>query len=163
MPPPLNIRRSDSMGMPVKLSDELVLHARQEAERADRSITAQFEHWAKLGRAVEVALGYQQTSALKQPAGDIRDPGNRPAKRKTVLAILEHVAASSDRTDVIDAVRKGGQPVFGTDPAFPGMTVRLDPDGTRTPGRLMDRRFVAANAPATNAAKATAKRKARSV
>ena len=53
------------MGMPVKLSDELVLSARIEAEGADRSITAQIEHWAKLGRAAEVALGYTSATALK--------------------------------------------------------------------------------------------------
>jgi len=38
------------MGMPVKLSDDLVLSARLEAEATDRSITAQIEHWAKIRR-----------------------------------------------------------------------------------------------------------------
>ena len=41
------------MGMPVKLSDELVESAREEAANTDRSITGQIEHWAKIGRSVE--------------------------------------------------------------------------------------------------------------
>lgn len=40
------------MGMPVKLSDELVASARTEAASTDRSITGQIEHWAKIGRSV---------------------------------------------------------------------------------------------------------------
>jgi len=34
------------MGMPVKLSDELVREAREEARVVNRSITGQIEHWA---------------------------------------------------------------------------------------------------------------------
>ena len=52
------------MGMPVKLSDELVKVARKEAAAGDRSITAQIEHWAKLGRSVETALRHEDGLAL---------------------------------------------------------------------------------------------------
>ena len=38
------------MSMPVKLSDDLVADAREEARTADRSITSQIEHWARLGK-----------------------------------------------------------------------------------------------------------------
>jgi hypothetical protein len=54
------------MGMSVKLSDDLALSARLEAEATDRSITAQIEHWAKLGRAVEAALKHADVLALKR-------------------------------------------------------------------------------------------------
>jgi hypothetical protein len=47
------------MGMPVKLSDELVAAARKEAATADRSITGQIEHWAKIGRSVETVLRHR--------------------------------------------------------------------------------------------------------
>jgi hypothetical protein len=58
------------MGMPVKLSDELVESARQEAASTDRSITGQIEHWAKIGRSVETVLRRQDIQALKRaPSG----------------------------------------------------------------------------------------------
>lgn len=149
------------MGMPVKLSDELVRLARQEAEQADRSITAQIEHWAKLGRAVEVALGYQQTTALKTLALDVGDPHRDSSKRDTVLAVLEQVAGSSDRTTVVNAIRASERSVFGTDPTYPGMIVRQDPDGTRTLGRFVSGQFVPGTQTAANPAKTAAKRKIR--
>ena len=53
------------MGMPVKLSDDLVASARKEAASTDRSITGQIEHWAKIGRSVETVLRHQDVQALK--------------------------------------------------------------------------------------------------
>jgi len=38
------------------VSDGLFAVAKEEAKAADRSITAQVEHWAKIGRAVEAVL-----------------------------------------------------------------------------------------------------------
>ena len=134
------------MGMPVKLSDELVQSARAEAEATDRSITAQIEHWAKLGRAVEVALKHADTLALKRSGGDLVSAFTGASKRQTVHALLEGIAASTDRSPVTDGLRQHGKPIYETDPAYPGMVVRIDPDGTRTPGRFENRRFVPASA-----------------
>jgi len=58
------------MGMPVKLSDELVASAREEAASTDRSITGQIEHWAKIGRSVETVLRHQDVQALKRSPAD---------------------------------------------------------------------------------------------
>ena len=58
------------MGMPVKLSDELVASARKEASSTDRSITGQIEHWAKIGRSVETVLRHQDVQALKRSPAD---------------------------------------------------------------------------------------------
>ena len=135
------------MGMPVKLSDELVQSARREAEVTDRSITAQIEHWAKLGRAVEAALKYPDVLAIKRSGGDLANAFDGKAKRQAVHARLERIATSNDRSQVTDALRRRGKPVYGTDPAYPGMVVRIDPDGTRTPGHFENRRFVPAASP----------------
>jgi len=69
----------NAVGMPVKLSDALVKLARTEAEASDRSITAQIEHWAKLGRSVETALGHEDVLALKGADGNLTRafPGRR--------------------------------------------------------------------------------------
>ena len=143
------------MGMPVKLSDELVLSARIEAEGADRSITAQIEHWAKLGRAAEVALGYTSATALKRSGGNVAKVAGNRASYNAVTKVLTKLVSSVDRRDVKTAVRASGKPVYGMDPAHPGLVVREDPDGTRTLGRFVNRKFV----PATNGA--TVRKRAR--
>jgi hypothetical protein len=143
------------MGMPVKLSDELVLSARIEAEGADRSITAQIEHWAKLGRAAEVALGYSSATALKRSGGKIATVLGNRASYNSVIEVLTKLVSSGDRRDVKTAVRASGKPAYGMDSAHPGLVVREDPDGTRTPGRFVNRKFV----PATN--RATVKKRVR--
>ena len=44
------------MSQPVKISDELILDARLNAEIAERPIAGQIEFWAQLGRAIEALL-----------------------------------------------------------------------------------------------------------
>ncbi len=129
------------MGMPVKLSDDLVVLARAEAEAANRSISAQVEHWAQIGRAVEAVLQHADTLRLKR-ARDLGEAFPDEAKREAVLAVLERLASTTDRATAIERVRRGGRPVYGSDSRFPGLVVRVDPDGTRTPGRFENRRFV---------------------
>jgi len=131
------------MGMPVKLSDRLVRAARVEAKVLDRSITAQIEHWAKVGRAVEVALGHVDVYALKASAGDLRRTIPEAPRRRALLAALDKITVDADRATVIEKIRANGHPVYGTDPAFPGFIVRVDSDGTRTPGLIENRQFVA--------------------
>lgn len=130
------------MGMPVKLSDRLVRAARAEAKLADRSITAQIEHWAKLGRAVEVALTHEDLNDLKKSGGALRRVVPDQDRRHAVVALLDKIAAAEERTELVARIRAGGRAVFGTDPALPGLLVKIDADGTRTPGRLVNRRFV---------------------
>src|SRR5258707_219002 len=108
------------MGMPVKLSDELVASARKEAASTDRSITGQIENLAKIGRSVETV----------------------PARR-AVQAVLERLITEKNRGPLASRL-KAGRVVYQSDPAGSGLTERLSPDGTRTLGRLANRRFVPA-------------------
>lgn len=130
------------MGMPVKLSDELVQSARAEAETTDRSITAQIEHWAKLGRAVEAALKHSDILTLKRSGGDLTNAFDSESKRQAIRTLLENIAASTDRSKVTAKLRQRGKPSYETDPNHPGMVVRIEPDGSRTLGRFENRRFV---------------------
>ena len=132
------------MGMPVKLSDDLVLSARLEADATDRSITAQIEHWAKLGRAAEAALKHTDVLALKRSNGDLTKTFPGKSKQESIQVLLERIAATTDRSGVIEKLQARGKPVYSADPRFPGMVVRIDLDGTRTPGRFENRRFVPA-------------------
>ena len=132
------------MGMPVKLSDELVHLARAEADAAHRSLAAQVEHWARLGQAAEAALRHGDAMALKASGGDLAAAFADEPGRAAVLSLLESIAATSERPEAADRVRRSRRPAYGTDPAFPGMVVRIAPDGSRTPGRFENRRFVPA-------------------
>ena len=132
------------MGMPVKLPDDLVQSARAEAQAASRSIAAQVEHWARLGRAAESALLHEDALALKRSGGDVRSAFAGKQKREAVLALLDAIVGSTERSGVVERIHRSAKAVYGTDPEFPGMVVRIDPDGTRTPGRFENRRFVPA-------------------
>lgn len=129
------------MGMPVKLSDELVLAARMEAEATDRTITSQIEHWAKLGRAAEAQLSYGEVVRLKLGAAGTADKSDA---REALLSRLEDVArGEAGRDSVLATLRAQGRPIYEAASDQPGFVVRIDPDGTRTVGRFEGRQFVA--------------------
>jgi len=130
------------MGIPLKVSDSLFAIAKQEAQATERSITAQVEHWALIGRAVEAILAHQELLTLKQ-VGEILTPlFPSAARRQEVHDLLTRIAASTDREPTKKALRESGAPLYATDPEHPGLIVQVLPDGTRTPGRLEGRRFV---------------------
>lgn len=128
------------MGMPVKLSDELVESAREEAANTDRSITGQIEHWAKIGRSVETVLKHQDLQTLKQSPLTARLTSGA---RRTIQTALARIVEESDRRSLARGLRKG-RTVYQIDPAGSGLTERIEPDGRRTLGRLVNRRFVPA-------------------
>jgi hypothetical protein len=80
--------------MPVKLSNDLVERAREEAKVSDRSITSQIEHWARLGRSVEKVLRHEDIAALKRASADAELPA---PKRRSVVAALRRVAGRARR------------------------------------------------------------------
>jgi hypothetical protein len=128
------------MGMPVKLSDELVNVARKEAAAAERSITAQIEHWAKLGQSVEAALRHEDALALKASEGKLAVAFPNPATRDAVYQLLRNVA-SADHAQLGKTLKRG-RTVYESDPSDSGAIIRIAPDGTRTRGRLEKRAFV---------------------
>ncbi len=118
------------MGMPVKLSDQLVLDARTAAEVTDRSITGQIEFWASLGKALEQAAGFHEIAALKRagkcpPLSTLIDQVGRPEGAERLRAVL------------------AARPFPQFEPtATPSVFARIDADGTRTLGRFVQRQFV---------------------
>lgn len=120
------------MGLPLRISDEIVLKAREEAETSDRSITGQIEHWVRLGMAVEAVLDHGQARALK--------------RRGKALVSLTDAMARAESPEAGREMRahlmESGQPLYSADPARKGGIVRENPDGSRTPGRFVGRTFV---------------------
>lgn len=127
------------MGMPVKLSDDLVEQAREEAKAADRSITSQIEHWARLGRSIESLLRHEDVLALKRTDSDAATP-LPPRSRSAILDLLRDVASDASRADLA-AVLMQGRTVYQDDGT--GRIERIDGNGNRSAGRLENRRFIA--------------------
>jgi len=124
--------------MAVKLSDELVERAREEAEASDRSITSQIEHWARLGQKVEGVLRHEEIVQLKR----LRDEEMNilPAvTRRTLLAALRKIASESPRRELAAALSRGRTVYEEPDQ---GLIERIETDGTRTTGRIVNRRFM---------------------
>ena len=117
--------------MSVKISDELLRDAREEAKATDRSITSQIEHWVRLGRKVERGLRHQEVVNIKRTPLD--DP--------LVQSILAKVrrAADSDHSDLAKELLASG-PVYQSTPG--GGIERILPDGTRSIGHFDGRQFV---------------------
>ena len=132
------------MPSPVKVSDKLLALAREEAKGTHRSATAQIEHWATLGRAVEVIVAYQEVLALKRAGQTLPIPTF--VRREEVHELLARLVEDVDRKTVKARIQTAGTPLYTTDPEYPGMIVEIRADGTRTPGHLEDRRFMPAGA-----------------
>lgn len=128
------------MPAPVKISDRLLALAREEAAGTHRSATAQIEHWATLGRAVETLVAYRDVLALKRAGATLPVPA--VVAREDVQDVLRGLVEDTDRRSVQARIRAAGTSVYTADPARPDAVVEVAPDGTRTVGRLVGRRFV---------------------
>jgi hypothetical protein len=116
----------------VKLSDELVMHAREAASARERSVASQVEYWARIGKVVErVMTGQQVTDLLNKT----------------------HAAAMHERLDAVDT-EEGRQrvkaylstepyPHYFAHPNYPELVIREDAHGKWIAGRFVNRRFVA--------------------
>lgn len=120
------------MSQPVKLSDGLVLDARLTGEIVERSIAAQIEFWARLGRAIEPLLQGVQSLAL------CRADAARP-----LSACLQSVDSPEGRQLLADHLRTVPFPHYEPAPDAPGFLVRIEADGKRTVGRFVNREFQA--------------------
>jgi len=127
---------------PVKVSDKLLALAKDEARGTHRSATSQIEHWATLGRAVEVLAAYREVLALKRAGQALPIPTF--VRREEVHDLLARLVEDTNREEVKARIRAGGMPLYSTEPGHPSMIVEVQADGTRTPGHLKGRQFVPA-------------------
>lgn len=136
------------MPQPVKISDTLIEAAREAAPLANRSLAAQVEHWAALGRAIEGSLTADQSLTLKRAIHEPLAPPygsseSAQAVRQRVISAISQSLTPEFQSRMRDQIAASPSPTYGTDEAFPGYLVRRDPDGTLTPGRLQGREFQA--------------------
>jgi hypothetical protein len=129
------------MPAPVKISDRLLARARAEAKGAHRSVTAQIEHWAMLGRAVEVMTGHREVLALKRVGEHLTMPPY--VSPQTIHDVLARIANDPDREGMKAEIRAAGTPIYSGDPDDPDGVIEIAPDGRRRRGRFENGTFVA--------------------
>ncbi|HPO01154.1 MAG TPA: hypothetical protein PK879_10620 [Opitutaceae bacterium] len=116
--------------IPLRIESALVHRARTAAVLADRTPTAQIEHWAKLGIALEPVLSGRTVSRVKQ-AARIKDLDQ--------IVAISQTAAGQERVRAL--IQKQGGPVYEADPEDPALVVERRPDGTVRRGRFENRQF----------------------
>ena len=118
------------MAQPVKVSDGLLLDARLAGKAAERSIAGQIEHWAKIGRAVEMHLRAAEVLRLK-----------RRGEARSLSDLLASVGAKTGHKRLAAYLGKLPFPHFEPAPGRRGLIVKIDQDGSRTVGRFVNREF----------------------
>jgi ParD-like antitoxin of type II bacterial toxin-antitoxin system len=121
-----------STTVPLRIDSDLVHQARSAGALFDRPPTAQIEHWAKLGRVLDSVLSGKSVANVKARA--------RISSIEKIVALSQSKAGQAKARAII--ARHGG-PIYGTDPATPGLIVERHPDGSIRRGRFVNRRFVA--------------------
>jgi len=56
---------------------------------------------------------------------------------------MREATSEAGQRKALRHLEKLGGPRYGVDPERPGFVVKIDPDGSRTRGRFVNRRFVA--------------------
>jgi ParD-like antitoxin of type II bacterial toxin-antitoxin system len=123
------------MGLPVKLSDDLVTQARAETALSQRSLTGQVEYWARLGQKAEMALSHADLRKLA-----VLPPSESTAALKQALSLAFSEAGTAAAREEVSA--QHGM-VYEAATGNKGLIVQVVPDGTRTLGRLVKRKFIA--------------------
>ncbi len=122
------------MGMPVRLSDDLMELAKHAAEEATRSLTAQVEHWALIGRAVENALDHASLTGLKSSGGRLAVAIPDAARRSAVIEAILEAVRGIDRDALRQRIAAGKGPFHGVERKNPDVIVRYPaiPNAPRT-------------------------------
>lgn len=130
-----------TMPVAVKLSDSLAEDARTASADADRSLTGQIEHWARLGKGVEPLFTAPIIASLKKSGGNI-DSLEDPRERKSLLDALTKLRLNPTFAESAAFLTSSYSPLYEADPAIPDGIVQVLADGSRVHGKFVNRIFV---------------------
>lgn len=134
------------MARSVKLSEDLVQAAEANAQIERRSVGGQIEYWAELGRriACDPNISGADLLALQrhERSSEALQAVNE-SRRGEILASLQRLLGDVKRETFVRKLAARQQPRYGIDPTDPTRLMRIDADGSRTYGRLIDNEFVA--------------------
>lgn len=126
----------------IKISADLATAARAAAELADRSLTAQIEHWARMGKKMDEQVTGGAMMAFKRTAGGTATI-QEPAYREEIETVLAQLRQPGFATKVALAARdlEIHEVLYGADPDGTGLIVAHYRDGRKTKGRMVNRVF----------------------
>lgn len=126
--------------MPLRLSQALIDAAAAQARGEHRSVIAQIEHWAMIGRIVERGLTAADVDLLAAGLGRVR-----VERRQVTMPELAGVMAEVDRQreDGTLAHAVLGPVTYRVSDQDPDAIDMVTADGRVFPGRFVDGRFVA--------------------
>lgn len=127
-----------SMSTAIKVSESLADEARTAAQDADRSLTGQVEHWARLGKAIEPLLTTKAITALKK--WPELTPEEEEVEKKRLLEALEEFR-NTPASVLRERIGLEGQTLYEVDPEDSNRIIQVQPDGRRIHGRFVNRVF----------------------
>lgn len=127
------------MSTAIKVSDSLAEEARAAAQDADRSLTGQVEHWARLGKAVEPLLTTKTITALKK--WPELSPEEEEIEKQRILEALEQFR-NTPAAVLRERIGLDKMTIYLPDPERPGGLIRVTPDGTRQRGHRVGSEFM---------------------
>lgn len=121
----------------IKITSSIADAARAAAKLADRSLTAQIEHWARLGMDADEKLTGSAMMAMKQ--GDWETSAN-PQNLAEIRFYLAQLSTPGKATEL--ALASGflnGKTTYNSED---GIVVRTNPDGAESRGRMNGKEFI---------------------
>lgn len=126
----------------IKISTELAEEARAAAADADRSLTGQIEHWARIGKSIEPRLSSAAVAALKRSGGELSALEDAE-ERTRVMEALDELRSRPPFQVTTSYLREMSGPLYEAHPSDPERVVKVDATGEKIPGRFVNREFVA--------------------
>jgi hypothetical protein len=121
----------------IKITSSIADAARAAAKLADRSLTAQIEHWARLGMDADEKLTGSAMMAMKR--GDWESSA-KPQDLAEIQSYLAQLSAPGEATKL--ALASGFLDGKTTYSLEDGSMVRTNPDGSETRGRMDGKEFI---------------------
>lgn len=119
--------------MPLRIDGNLIREAKVSGQVFHRSIAQQVEHWASLGRVLEMVLTVSSVAKVKNL--------NRPVDLERAVAGVRS-AAGRKKTLALLTRKKG--PLYGIRPDRPGVLLQYEPGKVAVAGEMIGETFVRA-------------------
>ena len=119
----------ERVGKSVRIATELMNEAETAAQIHQRSLSAQVEHWARIGAAIDGSLNTYDIAKIKTAKSD-----------EQIYSVLASIITGRGAQSTLRDINSSGGLIFEEHPTQPGVIVRID-NGRRQAGRFRDGTF----------------------
>lgn len=128
------------MSVPIRVSNELLNEAKQQAKTSLRSLTKQIEFWAQIGKEAELNMTPADIAALASGEVEIKviRKKSEPVDFSSVFQEIER----DRKAGRIQAKVLKDKVWYEESPSTPGLYFRVTSNGEKKPGRFIEGKFV---------------------